>query len=235
MRVLAELKNRRAQLESEIAELDQRANQLWAGWTGGVSFEYDGDEASETVPPCSFWPSTTEDESELSVADAIKAYLRPQTRRTVVLPWCVADFWPTLAGRQAAVYPAAQGRCSHCGSCHGLTEWDSTLYDWLFVSSWCLTCGWSEGRELFEITAPAPLFCLIHALSEALSRRESVLRLVTAKIAVLLSRLRLAAFARAIVTSQRSFFAHHGAHPPRVRLQRVMGLLPEKAFEPQIA
>ena len=234
MKVVAELRIRRAHLEREIVELKHRANCLWAAWTTGASFEYDGGEDGETVPPCSFWPSTTENESELSVADAIKAYLRPQPRRSVVLPWCVSDSWLAVNEHQA-VNPAAQGRCSRCGSCHGLTEWDSTLFGLLFASSWCLACGWSEDRGLLKVSVPDSLFFVIHALFKVLSRRKALLKLVITEIAVLLSRLRLIELEPAIVTSQRSFFTHHGAHPPRKQPQCVLGLLSEMAFQLQAA
>jgi hypothetical protein len=57
MNVLAELQNRKRQLEGDVAELTVQAGQLWEALPDGVTFECDANEVGEAVPPCSFWPT----------------------------------------------------------------------------------------------------------------------------------------------------------------------------------
>ena len=150
-----------------------------------------------------------------------------------LLPFCLV---PSPKPNPAVC--VASGRCGHCMWQGGLVEKPQPLGCASLGSTWCPVCGSSTntGLSTYLVSAIVPLVYLAQfLLCEALSRSEDLLRLVISAVAVLFSRLRSAAFRHKIAISQRSFFTHHGAHPPRVQPPRQSGLLPGKVFQPQIA
>jgi hypothetical protein len=231
MNVLAFLQGSKRQMESELAQLNEQAIQLWDATAAGLSLVGDPtDEYSDTIPPCSFWPSVRLPETS-TVAEFD---LGPEIQRPVAL-------WPrrSAPGNPLITTSDLGHRCPQCSCGRGLIERDTELGDVVLVSAWCMFCGWSTGADPFAAISPvaAPLFLLAQVLlSELIRGYRSLLRLVTATVAVLLSLLRSAGYQCAIVISQRNFFTHHGAHPPRVQpLRRAPGLLSGMAFQLQVA
>lgn len=221
-------------LEIDVAHLSEYANQLWAANSEYIPLEPEQtDGCSEIVPPCSFWP---QDEGLRSSAGADLfglGVLRPASRRTAVLPWSLSDSDPAVPVCTMEGTLGTNQQCPNCGSHHGLAEWESLGLWPRIVSSWCLTCGWSSQHPVGTVSALAePLLFLTQVLlSEILSCYRNVLRLVTSAIEVLLSRLKLGTSPHSIATSQRGFFTHHGAHPPRVQPLGVPGLLVGRVFQ----
>lgn len=147
-----------------------------------------------------------------------------------------AGFW------RAPVQPTVRivrGHCQHCWFQGGLFSKDVALGCVSLVSTWCPVCGMpaEPGRSAYVVpTFDAPLVLLTQiALLEDLSRFEILLLLVIAAVAVLLSRLRRAIIRNEIAIRQRSFFTHHGAHPPRIQPLQAAGLLSGMAFQLQVA
>jgi hypothetical protein len=125
------------------------------------------------------------------------------------------------------------GKCHRCGWGAGLFERRVETPCAAVVSHICPACG-SDNPVLDELRSVALAFVQIRVL-ETLVQSIILLRLVMAAVSVLLSRLRKSASHYAIVVNQKSFFMHHGAHPPRIQPIRALGLSPEKAFQLQIA
>lgn len=233
LNVLAALGDCRAELEDRVAELTGQA-ELWeatvAGPLSGPDFtaEYD-------VAPLlsSLWQPFYENEI-VGVIDAAQQSLG------VPHLWCSdpSPWQPNPSCVATSGLSIVSGRCRHCSWSGGLVEQDVPAGCVAFVSIWCPICGSPTGSEAAYLISPLPdpLVLLAQVLIfEALSRCGNLLRLIVAAIAVLLSRLRAAAFRYAIATSQRNFFTHHGAHPPRVQPRRAPGLLPGRVFELQVA
>jgi hypothetical protein len=76
-----------------------------------------------------------------------------------------------------------------------------------------------------------PWFLLLREISEY----QELLGVVVTAIATLLSRLRSIAVSHAIAVCQRSFFTHHGAHPPENRSQSHLGPFSGRVFQTQVA
>jgi hypothetical protein len=135
---------------------------------------------------------------------------------------------------------SGNGSSPFCGWSGGLVEQCSPVGCLLVVSEWCLVCGSVQSCEnfapysAFVLSVPLVLLTQIHLL-EAIARCRGLLRLVVAAVAVLLSRLRSPAIRNEIAIRQRSFFTHHGAHPPRLRPLRASGLLSGRVFQLQFA
>jgi hypothetical protein len=206
MNVLNLLQNYKAQLAGDVAELAAQANRLWEAIPDGVLFEHDAGEISEAVPPCSFWPP-------------------------------LAGNWtPAPDGGSKLGVTVIDGCCAYCGSGNELIRGEIppggpvSLSDGWLVSDWLAN---SDASCLF-VPVSKPFVALARIL-EVLSRFEDLLHSVVAAVRVLLALLRSASYDHAIATSQRSFFTHHGAHPPRVQPQRTSGLFLEKAFRLHVA
>lgn len=130
------------------------------------------------------------------------------------------------------------GHCQHCWFQGGLFSKDVAAGCVSLISTWCPVCGMpGPGRSAYVLpTFGAPLVLLAQiALLETLSRFKILLLLVIAAVAVLLSRLRRAIVRNEIAIRQRSFFTHHGTHPPRIEPSRAPGLLSGMAFQLQVA
>jgi hypothetical protein len=76
-----------------------------------------------------------------------------------------------------------------------------------------------------------PCFLLL----QEISKYEELRRLVVVAIATLFLLLRSAVGSFAIAVCQRSFFTHHGAHPPENRSQRHLGSFSGRVFQLQVA
>jgi hypothetical protein len=210
MNVVTALRNRKAQLESEVAELTAQAGQLWEAIPNGVGFEYDENEDNKAVPPCSFWPTSEEN-------------------------WTAGSWTPAPEGHSKLGVAVVDSRCAYCGSCDGFVQREMPAGSTVYVSAWCAVCGWpasSDASYLFFVL-PAKPFVALAQILKVLSHYAGLLRLVIAAVTVLLARLRSAARRRA--TCQRKFFTHHGAHPPRAQPRRAPGLLLGRVFQFPIA
>jgi hypothetical protein len=147
---------------------------------------------------------------------------------------------PSYFGAETAGMRVVSGCCKQCGWGSGLLEERGPL-GWLVgLSLWCPVCGVASVDARFQAyflsaVAEPLVFLAQFVLAEAFLRSEDLLRLILAAVSVLLSRLRAAAFPRQIATSQRSFFIHHGAHPPRARSLAESGLLGGRVFQLQPA
>jgi hypothetical protein len=225
--VLGALQDRRKQLESDVVLLAGQEEELREAAESVLFHTGHSDEYADTVPACSFWPSLEQDEMP-TIADLD---LGPGSPQTVILTR-PRKAWAFMRAPQ----PPSLPKCPHC-ALHGLLEQRTPAGCVVLVSSWCLFCGSSSGGNVFALVnaTAKPLLLIQVLLSETLRRRKSLLKLVTAAIAVVLSRLRSFECQYAIVTSQRNFFTHHGAHPPRVQPPRASGLLSGTAFQPRVA
>jgi hypothetical protein len=76
-----------------------------------------------------------------------------------------------------------------------------------------------------------PCFLLLRKIAEY----ESLRALVIVKITTLWLRLQSAAVSYGIAVCQRSFFSHHGAHPPDDRSQCHSGPFLGRVLQPQVA
>jgi hypothetical protein len=230
MSMLAFLQRSRRQMEGELDRLDYQAALLWEGVVAGWSPEADpADERIDTVPPCSFWPSPRQQEIlRIACLD-----LSPEIQQPHLL-----SCRPLRDCNGLVTSSAPRRQCPHCSFSQGLVERDTELGGVVLVSNWCAFCGWSTDAYLFAstrlIAAPLPLLAQV-LLSGLIRRYRALLRVITAAVAVLLSRLRSAGHQYTIVISQRNFFTHHGAHPPRVQPARAPGLLSGMAFQPNVA
>jgi hypothetical protein len=227
--VVATLQEHKRQIKSDFAELTEQAHELWQATAEGILFEYDPDEPCETPPPCSFWPLLNQNEVQAPQSGMVLTV--PQhsaffSTAPAVMTWGFSD-------TEAFELPQVSVPTDQCRYCYGrgcLVEHDVPLKGMVFVSSYCLFCGWADSQpEYFLSSFTQPLVLL--TLLEALTCFADLLRIVIAAVAVLISRLRRTALRHAIVTAQRSFFTHHGAHPPRIQPPHASGLFPEKAFQ----
>jgi hypothetical protein len=211
MSVLAALQNYKAQLEGDVAELTAQAGQLWESIPDGIRFEYEVDEVNEGVPSCSFWP-------------------------TLEQSWTPGSWNPAPERYSTLGVAVVDGCCTYCRPGNGLVQREIPPGGALYLSAVCPVCGWRASWNTPYVTiAFAKPFVPLARILEALSRFEDLLRLVVTAVTVLLAQLRSASYKHAIVTSQRNFFTHHGAHPPRVQPQRESGLFSEKAFQLHVA
>jgi hypothetical protein len=211
MNVLTVLQTYKAQLKSDVAELTAEASRIWEATPDGVWFEYDANEVSEAVPPCSFWP-------------------------TLEGSW-IAGNWTAMPECYSKLGVAVlDGCCTYCGSRNALVQREMPTVGAMYPLAGCLACGWpaSSDTSYLFVALAKPLVALARIL-EVLSRYEDILRLVITTVAVLLSLLKRSAFRFAIATSQRSFFTYHGAHPPRMLPSRAPGLLSGRAFQLHVA
>jgi hypothetical protein len=206
MNVVASLRDRKAQLVSDIAELKAQASQLWSSH----SFEYDGNEDGEAISPCSFWPA-------------------PEGNWT-------AGNWTTVQDNYSKFGSTVVSLpCGCCGSNDGFVQHELRAGNMTYVSACCLVCGWLSSSGVFYLAPLAvPIITLAQILT-ALSRCEGLLRLVTIAVKVLLARLKSAASNARFATRQRKFFTYHGAHPPRIQPRRAVGLLSGRAFQLHLA
>ena len=77
--------------------------------------------------------------------------------------------------------------------------------------------------------------CQMFLLLRKISEYQELLGLVVTAIATLFSRLQSTVISHAIAVCQRSFFTHHGTHPPDNRSQRHSGPFSGRVFQPQVA
>jgi hypothetical protein len=85
------------------------------------------------------------------------------------------------------------------------------------------------------VTVSPFVFLSCFFLLGILSEYEELLALVVDAIATLFSRLQTACVSNSIAVCQRSFFTHHGAHPPAHRSQRHLGSFSGRVLQPQVA
>ncbi len=211
LNVLAELEEYRERIENHAALLGEHVTQasIVANLFSGASFTYI---------------------SRISATD-FSEWLGSTGSSASFQSNCLCE--GTCAARSVGRTSVAQYRC--CWSRGSLVEQETLFGGVVLVSMRCRICGaTADARDLeYLIEALAdPLIVLAGiVLSEALYRCRDLLRLVIAAIAVLLAQLRRAAVRNEIAIGQRSFFTHHGAHPPRSRFLAESGLLRGRVFQ----
>jgi hypothetical protein len=240
--VLATLGNFKAKLEETVVGLSEQASdEFWSG--ADVTLEY------AALRAIDFWQRLSQngiigcartpgDEREALYIDFVLAASSPNHH-----PECPSRLGLPSPKALYSTEPAVSivsGRCRRCWWGGGLVERQRPYGCFALISCECPVCGCpAAGAGLVDLipTIVDPLVSLTRALLCEIFRRyyEDILRLVISAIAVLLSRLKRSPFRSAIATSQRSFFACHGAHPPRIQRSRAPGLLSGMAFQPNVA
>ena len=240
--VLATLGNFKAELEETVLSLsDEAAKEFWSGpsFTANYSAPQAIDFWQRLNGSCGVGCADATDKARealyidfLFAASSSDLRLECPTRLGLSSPEALYSTEPAVS--------IVGGRCRRCWWGGGLVERQVPYGCFALISCECPVCGCTTaGGSLadFVPTIADPLLSLTRALLCEIFRRcyEDVLRLVISAVAVLLSRLKRAAFRSAIATSQRSFFACHGAHPPRTQPSRAPGLLSGMAFQPNVA
>ena len=243
---LALLGNYRTALEDEIADLTQQAVQSSLATSQRLLSQLDFCIEDVAVAAASgFWQPVN--------GHVLAGFAEPgqfcQTRWDSLL--CQAQFCefkalcptPIEAGPTNLCYPVGPvfgGQCWQCGQYIGMAEQQSSSGS-VFIFPSCPGCGSAAGDAGFTtylgptFLDPLVIFVAQFLLAEVLCRSEHLLRFVIAAVAVILSRLRATVLHHAIAIAQRSFFTHHGAHPPRVQPLQASGLLPGRVFQFQAA
>jgi hypothetical protein len=129
--------------------------------------------------------------------------------------------------------PHPQGICPNC------------LYQGPLIREEILACGppsyWAlcpachqSGCTDDVVAGLAPAFIYLSKIEplRLLSHPEVLLRLVIAAIVIVNYLLKVKVLRKGIANCQRTFFTHHGAHPPRAESQSLSGLLRGKVFGP---
>jgi hypothetical protein len=240
--VLAKLGNFRAELEETVLSLSEHVvNGFWSG--PDFAIEYPGTRAIElwqrlNGSEVAEHPDAADEQREALYIDFLVAtscsedHLECPTRLGLSSPEALYSTGPAVS--------IVSGRCRRCWWGGGLVERQVPYGCFALISCECPVCGCTTAGAGLAEFVPAiadPLLSLAEALLREIVRRyyEDILLLVICAVTVLLSRLKRSAFRSAIATSQRSFFACHGAHPPRTQPSQAPGLLSGMAFQPNVA
>jgi hypothetical protein len=222
--LLADLGNDRARLESEVEGSASQAAQLRTIFSGPNLEFYSSHFDLEHLFPCS---------ANAELAEAIEQFDEADNTLWVCSHHNVPGGQNVLSPSPTPPLAIVGGMCPRCYYRGALVEHKVGGCGPVFVSTWCPVCGWCDADDVFAQFTTSIIAKI--APFENLSHPEILLRLVMAAVAILLYFLKGAILRHEIAISQRSFFTHHGAHPPRVQPQPVSGLLLGRVFQPRFA
>ncbi len=95
--------------------------------------------------------------------------------------------------------------------------------------------GYLSPFDLYSAVVSPFVFLPCFLLLGEISKYEELRALIVAAIATLFLRLRSIVVSRAIAVCQRSFFIHHGSHPPEGRSEVCLGTFSGRVSQPQVA